>query len=99
VNVAGPDVPLHFSRFFPRYKLKNLPPTPFRTLHSAWMTARKNGVKYTYIGNVAGGEWEYTRCPRCDRFVVKRVGYRVIELNIEDGKCTFCGERIYGLWS
>ena len=24
----GPDVPLHFSRFYPEYLLKNLPPTP-----------------------------------------------------------------------
>ena len=32
VKNLGPDVPIHFSRFFPDYKLKNLPPTPEETL-------------------------------------------------------------------
>jgi len=99
LNVAGPDTPLHFSRFFPRYKLKNIPPTPFETLYRSWETAREIGVKYVYMGNVAGGEWENTYCPRCKEAVVKRVGYKLVEFDIEDGKCGFCGEEIYGLWS
>ena len=46
----GPDVPLHFSRYFPCYKM-DLPPTPVATLEMAAAIARKN-LKYVYLGNV-----------------------------------------------
>lgn len=98
VNVAGADVPLHFSRFFPLYKLKNLAPTPFETLKNFRDIAQRAGVKYAYIGNVAGGEWENTYCASCKNLLVRRVGYQVLSVNIRNGSCKFCGERIYGLW-
>jgi len=44
--------PLHFSRFFPHYKMQHLPPTPIRTLHSAKEVAEEEGIKYVYLGNV-----------------------------------------------
>ena len=31
VNELGKDTPLHFSRFYPLYKLKSIPPTPVST--------------------------------------------------------------------
>ena len=46
------DAPLHFSRFFPRYKMKDIPPTPLRTLETARQTAIDEGVRYVYLGNV-----------------------------------------------
>lgn len=98
VKVAGADIPLHFSRFFPLYKLKNLAPTPFETLISFRDVAKSAGVKYVYVGNVAGGDWENTYCAKCKNLLVKRVGYQVLELNVKDGSCKFCGEKIYGLW-
>lgn len=46
------DVPLHFSRFFPRYKMKDVPPTPVRTLHAARDVALEEGIKTVHLGNV-----------------------------------------------
>jgi len=99
VSALGPDVPLHFSRFHPMYKLKHLPPTPVATLEKAARTAMEVGVKYVYIGNVPGSPYENTRCPGCSRILVARRGYSVLQLNVRQGRCRFCGERIAGVWS
>ncbi|MBW2410964.1 MAG: AmmeMemoRadiSam system radical SAM enzyme, partial [Deltaproteobacteria bacterium] len=48
----GPDYPLHFSRFFPRYKLDRLPPTPVSTLTRFRNLAMQEGIHYAYVGNV-----------------------------------------------
>jgi pyruvate formate lyase activating enzyme len=45
----GSQVPLHFSRYFPCYKM-DLPPTPLATLKSAEEIARRK-IKYVYLGN------------------------------------------------
>lgn len=46
------DNPLHFSRFFPRYRMRDLPPTPVDTLVQARQTALDCGIRYVYLGNV-----------------------------------------------
>ena len=46
------DVPLHFSRFFPRYRLKEADPTPKATLQRARDIALSSGIKTVYLGNI-----------------------------------------------
>lgn len=46
------EAPLHFSRFFPRYRMNELPPTPLSTLKAAQHIAQEEGVKFVYLGNV-----------------------------------------------
>ena len=46
------EVPLHFSRFFPRYKMRDNPPTPVSTLRMAEKIAREVGIQHVYLGNV-----------------------------------------------
>jgi pyruvate formate lyase activating enzyme len=46
------DQPLHFSRFFPRYRMHDLPPTPLHTLRTARQTALDEGLRHVYLGNV-----------------------------------------------
>ncbi|MDD5237040.1 MAG: radical SAM protein, partial [Candidatus Omnitrophica bacterium] len=94
----GPDTPLFFSRFTPQYKLTNLPETPIETLEKARSLAMAAGLHYVYIGNVPGHPAENTYCPRCKRVVVRRYGYRVLEVNLKDGCCIFCGYPIVGIW-
>lgn len=94
----GLDTPLHFSRAFPMYKLTSLNPTPLETLEKARKIALDCGLKYVYIGNVAGHPAENTYCPGCKKLLVERKGYFVIQNNIENGKCKFCGEKIEGIW-
>jgi pyruvate formate lyase activating enzyme len=95
----GPDVPVHFSRFYPMYKIKNLPPTPISTLEMAHSVAREAGLHYVYLGNVWGHAAENTYCPKCKKMVIRRIGYKVASMDIRDGKCTFCGFAIPGVWS
>lgn len=94
----GADTPLHFSRFFPVYKLTGLNPTPVETLEQVRQIALDCGLKYVYIGNVGGHLAENTYCPKCKKIVIGRSGYMVSEINLTDGRCNFCGEEIKGVW-
>ncbi len=92
------DTPLHFSRFFPIYKLTSLPYTPLQTLDRARDIARKVGIKYVYIGNVPGTTSENTYCPVCNKVVVERRGFAIIANNLKNSSCKFCGAPIAGVW-
>ena len=46
------EAPLHFSRFFPRYKMQDTPPTPMATLKAAKRIAEEEGITHVYLGNV-----------------------------------------------
>ncbi|MEQ8224648.1 MAG: AmmeMemoRadiSam system radical SAM enzyme [Candidatus Eremiobacterota bacterium] len=97
-NNIGPDVPLHFSRFHPVYKIKNLPSTPVKTLEHAREIALKTGLHYVYIGNVPGHAGENTYCPGCKKLLIQRVGFEIIKNSLKDGKCPSCSYRIAGIW-
>ncbi|MEE8637795.1 MAG: AmmeMemoRadiSam system radical SAM enzyme [Candidatus Margulisiibacteriota bacterium] len=94
----GPDVPLYFGAFHPHYKLKGVPPTPVKTLEMAYKIAQEEGLNYVYIGNVYGHMTENTYCPKCGKVVIKRQGYKILENNLKNGRCRFCGEKIPGVW-
>ncbi len=94
----GTEMPVHFSRFYPHYQLRNRPPTPVKTLLEAKKIAESKGIKYVYIGNVAGEDLSDTYCPNCKRILIKRLGYYIEINNIKDGKCKYCGTGIQGLW-
>ncbi len=95
---VGPDVPLHFSRFHPTYKLKNLQPTPLSMLETARNICMEHGMNYVYIGNVPGHPAESTYCPKCGNVVIGRYGYRITKNNLKDGRCASCGNSIPGVW-
>jgi pyruvate formate lyase activating enzyme len=90
--------PLHFSRFYPTYKLTQLPPTPVAVLRSAFQIAKSEGIKHVYIGNVPGTEAQHTYCPECGKIVIERKGYTIVNNHIVNGKCTFCQTPIPGIW-
>jgi pyruvate formate lyase activating enzyme len=94
----GPDTPLHFSRFVPRYRMKNLPPTPAESLEAARRIALDEGLRFVYIGNVPGTQGEWTFCPSCGEAVIRRVGYEVETSRLADGACRGCGLAIPGVW-
>lgn len=97
-ETVGPDVPMHFSRFYPMYKLKNLPLTPDETLTEARNIGIKTGLNYVYIGNIPGQPGENTYCPQCKKIVIGRIGYSIKEKNIIKGKCKYCEYSIPGIW-
>lgn len=98
VENLGADVPLHFSRFFPEYKLTNLPPTPIETLERAYYSAKMAGLQYVTVGNVPGHPLNSTYCPQCTSPVITRVHFTVLDMQIEFGTCNFCSHRIPGIW-
>jgi pyruvate formate lyase activating enzyme len=96
----GTDVPMHFSRFWPQYKLTTLNPTPVETLEKARDVAVGVGLNYVYIGNVPGHPAENTHCPKCKKIVIMRRGFSVLENNLTpEGNCKFCNYLIPGVWS
>ncbi len=94
----GPDVPVHFSRFHPTYRLTNLPPTPVATLDRLWKLAKAEGLEFVYVGNVPGHPGESTDCPGCGARLIHRIGYRVLENRLKKGRCPDCGRVIPGVW-
>jgi pyruvate formate lyase activating enzyme len=97
----GPDVPLHVSRFFPQYKLRNVPPTPKETLTKLRRIAYEQGLHYVYLGNLGGDPGESSYCPACGIRLIERIGYKVVfdGLDLRSGRCRKCGLKIPGVWS
>jgi len=95
----GPDIPVHFTRFHPDYKLLNLPPTPIATLERAREIALDKGIHYPFVGNVPGHPGNHTYCPNCGDIVIQRQGFFVKDNNIKNGQCNSCKQKITGVWS
>ncbi len=94
----GDEHPLHFTGFHPDYQMKNLPSTSRETLLRAYKIAKDIGLKYVYVGNVMSGNAENTYCHKCNVLLIERHGYSIEKMNIVDGKCMFCKERIHGVF-
>jgi pyruvate formate lyase activating enzyme len=94
----GTDYPLHFTRFFPRYKLDRLAPTPVSTLTRFRELAMAEGIRYVYVGNVPGHEGNHTYCHACGKMIVERRGYFIAAANLTGVRCAFCGTTIPGVW-
>lgn len=93
------NVPLHFSRFHPQYKLTNLPATPGSILTQAKDIAHAAGINHVYIGNVPGTKTSNTYCPGCEKLLIERKGYYITSNKIKNGHCEFCSEQISGIWA
>ncbi|MBI5681001.1 MAG: AmmeMemoRadiSam system radical SAM enzyme [Methanobacterium sp.] len=95
VDETGPEVPLHFTRFFPYYELIQLPPTPVKSLQRAYNIAKDAGMKYVYIGNVSVGGGENTLCPECGEILIERDGFEIIDDKFKKTrKCPKCNASI-----
>jgi pyruvate formate lyase activating enzyme len=93
------DCPLHFSRFFPMYRMRELYPTPLTTLIHAREIAKEEGMRYVYIGNATDIRGEDTYCPYCGELLVERNGFYVVSNRMaKDGLCPKCGNVIAGKW-
>ncbi|MBS3905876.1 MAG: AmmeMemoRadiSam system radical SAM enzyme [Syntrophaceae bacterium] len=95
----GVDTPIHFTRFFPNYKLTHLSPTPVSTLETAYEIAKRNGLRYVYIGNVPGHIRNSTNCPSCNRRIIHRSHFDIVEMSVVNGKCKFCNLSVAGKWT
>jgi len=98
INNVGINYPLHFSRFFPKYKLNRLAPTPVATLTLFRKIAMQEGLRYVYVGNVLNHEGNHTYCHNCKKLLIERNGYFITADNLDKGKCKFCKSKIPGIW-
>ncbi|MFA6530147.1 MAG: AmmeMemoRadiSam system radical SAM enzyme [Candidatus Micrarchaeia archaeon] len=94
------EMPWHITAFHPDYKMMDKEPTSSESLIKAREIAKKAGLKHVYTGNVpfSNSNYEATICPKCKKEIIKRTGFYVNEINIIDGKCRFCNEKIDGVW-
>ncbi|WP_066638009.1 AmmeMemoRadiSam system radical SAM enzyme [Desulfolucanica intricata] len=86
------NIPIHFSRYFPNYKL-DLEPTPLTTLKMAYEIARKK-LSYVYVGNAPELNLSDTRCPACGEVLIERSGYRTEIKGLQEHRCKNCSEKI-----
>ena len=98
VRELGRDVPLHFTRFTPLYRLRNVPPTPPATLHQARRIAMDAGIRFCYIGNLVS-DAENTNCPSCGKLLLRRLMFSVENQGLEGNSCKYCHAEIPGVFS
>jgi len=90
----GQSVPLHISRYFPRFRRDN-PSTPGKILEMLYQTAA-SVLDYVYLGNTSLEAGQDTCCRNCGTVVTRRTGYTTLNFNIgPEGKCKKCGTTIY----
>jgi pyruvate formate lyase activating enzyme len=94
----GPDVPLHFTAFHPDFKMMDVPPTPPETLTRAREIALGHGLRYVYTGNVHDGAGGATYCPRCHNAVIRRDWFKLLDWQLDAGRCASCGQAIAGVF-
>jgi pyruvate formate lyase activating enzyme len=93
IDELGEDVPLHFSRFFPMYRMKDKSPTDIDYLVRAKEIAVDMGIEYVYLGNMPADNNTY--CPNCGELLIARERYCNSDKNrIKDGHCINCGHKI-----
>jgi pyruvate formate lyase activating enzyme len=86
----GKETPLHFSAYFPCYRM-TIEPTPVSTLRRAYDIAREK-LDYVYIGNVSTEDAGLSCCPSCGHTVVERDGYITRARGLDEGRCSNCGD-------
>jgi pyruvate formate lyase activating enzyme len=69
-----------------------------KSLANAYNIGKKAGLNYIYIGNLISEKFENTYCPSCKKLLIERRGYNIIENNIIESKCKFCGFKIFGVF-
>lgn len=99
VESLGPDVPMHFSRFHPDWKMQDVPATPPETLNLARDIALKNGVHHAYVGNIHDLDRESTYCHGCGERLIGRDWYTLSTWALDEhGCCRKCATPLAGVF-
>lgn len=93
------DIPWHVSRFFPHYRLGDIPPTDAESIYRYLRLAEDNGLHFPYGGNLPDSRWNHTLCPQCRAMLIERSGYHAEIVGLREGACRSCGAAVAGIWS
>jgi pyruvate formate lyase activating enzyme len=94
VEELGENVPVHFSRFHPDYKMNNVSATPIKTLFRSFDIAKETGILFPYIGNIINEDYENTICPKCGNICIKRKVFSIDTRGLKRNKCVKCNNEI-----
>ncbi len=95
VDNLGENVPLHFSAFYPAYKMADWQQTPSSTLQKARNIAISKGINYVYTGNVYDPKGSSTWCTGCGQLLIERNGYHTEIINVDaNGFCKNCNTKL-----
>ncbi|MFH0986777.1 MAG: AmmeMemoRadiSam system radical SAM enzyme [Candidatus Micrarchaeota archaeon] len=95
LHSLSPDIPWHFTRFYPAWKMTDVEPTPVKTIENMHKWAKDAGMNYVYSGNIPGHEFDNTYCPNCNKILIERKGYEVTKNRLtKQKKCPECGHKI-----
>lgn len=92
VDNLGRETPVHFLRFYPAHKVRDLPPTDVSKLEKARDMAKNAGLNYVYLGNVR--RENNIHCPECGTKITSRSLMGTRSLNLDGNRCPNCGRKI-----
>ncbi|MBN2541382.1 AmmeMemoRadiSam system radical SAM enzyme [bacterium] len=92
IKELNKPVPLHFSRYYPTYKM-NVPATSPERLFEIYEFASEH-LPYVYVGNVWDTKRNTTYCPQCKNELIRRDGFRASITGIVENKCSNCGREV-----
>ena len=97
IAAVNKDIPWHISRFHADYKFKDYTSTPECTLKLAYDLGINQGLHYVYVGNF--GAWgQDTLCGRCQKLLIKRDGFNILEYHLTQNRCVFCQAALPGVF-
>ena len=88
------DIPWHVSRYHPNYNFDSAPATPSQTIFHALEIGKQAGLRYLYAGNLPAGDYENTRCPKCNALVIERTGFSARPVGLKGASCAACGHKL-----
>ena len=94
IDHLGPQTPMHFTAFHPKYKMTDRGATPVLTLEKIYRKAKVLGLRFPYLGNVYRHLYENTFCPSCGATLIERQGFSSRVLDLDGQQCRNCGENI-----
>lgn len=92
------DIPWHVTAFHPDYRMNDIAETKDEALIRAYNIGKDTGLRYVYVGNIYNNKHESTYCSKCNEKLISRNGYDVDIINLVNGICGKCGEKIAGIW-
>ena len=96
---CGDEVPIHFTAFHPDFKMQDRPRTSHETLLRAYEVARRQGIKYPYVGNVHDVKHQSTFCASCGELLIERDWYKLGVYNLNLNTCSKCSSEIPGCFA